>query len=480
MITLEAADLIEGDASAANVVDYIINGVQEASSVVSVKALGDGQLPASKGTLYTTPASTTAIVKSVILVNTDSSARTVNLYVQRDGSNSRRIIPEGLSLEANGGSAILADHLYVFSANGELLQSIAAPAHDLGGASHNADTLANLNTKVSDATLFGKEEFDANTILAADNDDTPTARTIAEQRVVGRLTGGNIGAIIIGIADNNMVQVDGSPNANEYARFTANGLEGRTEAEFKADFNLEIGTDVLAQQTIGIADNNLLEVDDAAAADDEYARFTANGLEGRTAANVRSDINVADGADVTGSNPPQAHKDSHDPNDGSDPLDTATPVKVGSANAEGTAHSVARSDHVHEREHAKYTDAEATTQAKAVKRSFAITVEDPSNSEDITIAFTEKAITITEIRAVLIGSDTPSVTWTIRHHATDRSNAGNEVVTGGTTTTSLTAGDDVTAFDDATIPADSFIWLETTAKSGTVSELHVTVVYTVD
>ncbi|GAG44534.1 unnamed protein product, partial [marine sediment metagenome] len=30
MITLEAADLIEGDASAANVLDYIINGVQEA------------------------------------------------------------------------------------------------------------------------------------------------------------------------------------------------------------------------------------------------------------------------------------------------------------------------------------------------------------------------------------------------------------------------------------------------------------------
>ena len=129
MITLEAADLIEGDASAANAVDYIINGVQEASSVVSVKALADGQLPASKGTLYTTPASTTAIVKSVILVNADSSARTVNLYVQRDGSNSRRIIPENLSLEANGGSAILADQLYVFSAAGELLYKVNYPAH---------------------------------------------------------------------------------------------------------------------------------------------------------------------------------------------------------------------------------------------------------------------------------------------------------------------------------------------------------------
>lgn len=50
----------------------------------------------------------------------------------------------------------------------------------------------------------------------------------------------------IGIADDNLLEVDGSPNANEYARFTANGLEGRTEAEFKADFNLETGTDLQA------------------------------------------------------------------------------------------------------------------------------------------------------------------------------------------------------------------------------------------
>lgn len=37
----------------------------------------------------------------------------------------------------------------------------AAIAHDLGGASHNADTLGNLNSKVSDATLL-----DQGTIMA--------------------------------------------------------------------------------------------------------------------------------------------------------------------------------------------------------------------------------------------------------------------------------------------------------------------------
>jgi len=83
------------------------------------------------------------------------------------------------------------------------------------------------------------------------------------------------------------------------------------------------------------------------------------------------------------------------------------------------------------------------------------------------------------MRAVLIGSSTPSVTWTIRH-GSDRSAAGNQVVTGGTTTTSTTTGSDVTSFNDATIPADSFIWIETTAQSGTVTELSVTLIASID
>ena len=110
----------------------------------------------------------------------------------------------------------------------------------------------------------------------------------------------------------------------------------------------------------------------------------------------------------------------------------------------------------------------------------AITIEDPTSSEDITMFFTDDAITVTQLNAVLAnGSSTPSVTWTIRH-STDRSAAGNEVVTSGTTTTSTTTGSEVTSFNDATIPAGSWVWLETTAQSGTVPELNVTVEYTVD
>jgi hypothetical protein len=97
----------------------------------------------------------------------------------------------------------------------------------------------------------------------------------------------------------NAVGISGTPIANDIARFTdGSTIEGRSYAELKADLNLEIGTDVLAQQTIGIADDNLLEVD-GSPNDNEYAKFTANGLEGRSYAELRSDINVEDGADVT-------------------------------------------------------------------------------------------------------------------------------------------------------------------------------------
>lgn len=110
-------------------------------------------------------------------------------------------------------------------------------------------------------------------------------------------------------------------------------------------------------------------------------------------------------------------------------------------------------------------------------REKAVTIYSPTAAEDLTLWYADDAITITKMVFVITGST--SVTVTIRHH-TDRSNAGNEVVTGGTTANSTTTGNVVTSFNDATIPADSFVWLETTGLSGTPSSLSVTIYYRQD
>lgn len=66
---------------------------------MAIKALADGQLGTSKATLYTTPASTQTIVRNITLVNTSSAVVKVNIYIQRDGSNSRRVWPKDMELQ---------------------------------------------------------------------------------------------------------------------------------------------------------------------------------------------------------------------------------------------------------------------------------------------------------------------------------------------------------------------------------------------
>jgi hypothetical protein len=80
------------------------------------------------------------------------------------------------------------------------------------------------------------------------------------------------------------------------------------------------------------------------------------------------------------------------------------------------------------------------------------------------------------MHAVLLGSAGQSVTWTVRYSA-DRNAVGTEVVIGGTTTTSITTGDTIVALDAPSIPSGSWVWLETTAQSGIVDALTVTLVY---
>lgn len=175
----------------------------------------------------------------------------------------------------------------------ELQTDFTTDSTKLDGVESGADVTDATNVNAAGAVM--ETDFEATTFMYATSDDTPQPKTPAEVKAILDLEIGTdvLAEQTIGIADDNLLEVDGSPNSGEYARFTANGLEGRTEGEFKADYSLEIGTDVLAEQTIGIADNNLVEMEDADAADNDYAKFTANGLEGRSYGELADDVEAS-------------------------------------------------------------------------------------------------------------------------------------------------------------------------------------------
>lgn len=118
----------------------------------------------------------------------------------------------------------------------------------------------------------------------------------------------------------------------------------------------------------------------------------------------------------------------------------------------------------------------STSIVDSLALSKTITIESPTATEDVTIFRTDVAITVQEVMAVSVGTS-PSTTFQLKHH-TDRNNAGN-ALTNSLTTTSVNFGNSAT-LSDATIPANSWIWLETTAASGTNVKLTIDIRYIID
>lgn len=92
------------------------------------KILADGQLPSSKGTLYTVPGSTQTAVKFFRLVNTSGSVVTVNVYLKKSGGTSRRIIPKDYSLAAGAMASVLDYGEVVALGAGDLIEGDASSA----------------------------------------------------------------------------------------------------------------------------------------------------------------------------------------------------------------------------------------------------------------------------------------------------------------------------------------------------------------
>jgi hypothetical protein len=204
---------------------------------------------------------------------------------------------------------------------------------DIGGQASLTFGIANTNAVKIDSADVADDEYAR---FTADGlESRSTSEVLSDIGAQASLT--------FGIANTNAVKIDSADVADdEYARFTANGLESRSTSEVKSDIGLSsddsptfnglkstgaagisgganfIGTgvgnrittengkvylvsgDAQGPLTFGISDTNAVKIDSATVADNEYARFTADGLESRSTSEVLSDIGgVADGGSPT-------------------------------------------------------------------------------------------------------------------------------------------------------------------------------------
>ena len=140
MIALNNGDKLQGICDADSVVDFVMSGVVGET----VTQMANGQLASTLSDLYT--ATDSVVVSSVILVNTDTVDRTVNLYILPSGGTARRLIPKDLLLKAGFSLHFNGTRIVVIDTEGKEFAS--------GGATSNHNLLSNLDYANSGHTGF--------------------------------------------------------------------------------------------------------------------------------------------------------------------------------------------------------------------------------------------------------------------------------------------------------------------------------------
>jgi hypothetical protein len=101
-----------------------------------------------------------------------------------------------------------------------------------------------------------------------------------------------------------------------------------------------------------------------------------------------------------------------------------------------------------------------------------LTIAYPVAGDNLTLFYTQTSTTLTQVAAILLGTSSPSVTYSLKY-AANRSTAGTEATTSTTVNSTTTAS--TATLQNMPIPANSFLWLEVSGISGNPTELSITV-----
>jgi len=163
-------------------------------------------------------------------------------------------------------------------------------------------TFTSANTVSKAVVRDGSGDFAAGTITAALTGNADTATALETARNIAGVSFNGTAAIdipITGLSDvyDSMTPADGDVLTYD----TTNGWQSETpttgdltEVQATAPILVTNGTGPVPtiSADIGIADDKLVAIDSASVADNDYAKFTANGLEGRTASEVKTDLSL--------------------------------------------------------------------------------------------------------------------------------------------------------------------------------------------
>jgi hypothetical protein len=106
-----------------------------------------------------------------------------------------------------------------------------------------------------------------------------------------------------------------------------------------------------------------------------------------------------------------------------------------------------------------------------------VTIVDVANTDDPTLFFTSVAITVQAVHSHITAGT--NVVFNVGHAAT-RTGSQLDVFTADITLTSTAGQTNNSGFNDATIPANSWVWVDVVSVSGAVTHFHATVEYTED
>lgn len=97
-----------------------------------------------------------------------------------------------------------------------------------------------------------------------------------------------------------------------------------------------------------------------------------------------------------------------------------------------------------------------------------VTIVSPAGTENITLFYVNAAVTVQQLTASVRGTS-PSINVNI-YYAPTPATSGTSLVTGGVTVTSSSI---TTSFANSVIPANSYVRMLLSSKTGTVDELAI-------